>query len=164
MSDKEIEQEIQAKGLTAPRVTPEDLKDNIAHTEIVKHVSVTGQVLRWAVLTTQDGFAVTGKPSCSVSSENDDPSIGKSIAVENAENELWPLMGYALKQNISNGNSRAQQVEYVNRAAVEGHTPYFGIKDANWLSDDCLKIEYELAQAYYEPAPGEKAPLRDLGE
>ncbi len=100
MLDKDIEQEIQAKGLTAPRVTQEELKANIAHIEIVKHVSVTGQVLRWAVLTTQNGFAVTGKPSCAVSSENDDPSIGKSIAVENAENELWALMGYALKQKL----------------------------------------------------------------
>lgn len=118
MSDKDIEQKIQEKGLTAPRVTPEDLKANIAHTEIVKHVSVTGQVLRWAVLTTKNGFAVTGKPSCSVSSENDNEDIGKEVAIENAESELWPLMGYALKQNISNGKSRAQQVEYDNRADV----------------------------------------------
>lgn len=100
MSDKDIEQEIHEKGLTAPRVTPEDLKANITNIEIVKHVSVTGQVLRWAILTTQNGFAVTGKPSCSVSSENDDPSIGKRIAVENAESELWALMGYALKQKL----------------------------------------------------------------
>lgn len=164
MSDKDIEQEIQAKGLTAPRITRDEMIANIAHTEIVKHVSVTGQVLRWAIITTKNGFAVTGKPSCAVSSENDNEAIGKQIALENAEIELWPLMGYALKQNICNGKSRAQQVEYVNRAVVEGHTSYYGLKDANWLSDDCLKIEYELAQAYYEPAPGEKAPLRDLGE
>lgn len=100
MSDKDIEQEIQEKGLTAPRVTREDLLANIYHTEIVKHVSVTGQVLRWAILTTQNGFAVTGKPSCSVSSENDDEEIGKEIAIENAEGELWALMGYALKQKL----------------------------------------------------------------
>lgn len=30
MSDREIEQEIQAKGLTAPRVTPADIEANIA--------------------------------------------------------------------------------------------------------------------------------------
>ena len=114
MSDKDIEQEIQDKGLTAPRVTREDLKNNIAHIEIVKHVSVTGQVLRWAVLTTQNGFAVTGKPSCSVSSENDDPGIGKSIAVENAESELWALMGYALKQRLHDcgGHTKEENFEH----------------------------------------------------
>lgn len=30
-TDQAIEQEIQAKGLTAPRVTPADLQANIAH-------------------------------------------------------------------------------------------------------------------------------------
>lgn len=96
-----IEQEIQAKGLTAPRVTRDDMIANIAHTEIVKHVSVTGQVLRWAIITTKNGFAVTGKPSCAVSAENDNEAIGKQIALKNAENELWPLMGYALKEKLS---------------------------------------------------------------
>lgn len=101
MNDKDIESEIQAKGLTAPRVTRDDMIANIAHTEIVKHVSVTGQVLRWAIITTKNGFAVTGKPSCAVSSENDDEAIGKQIALKNAEDELWPLMGYALKEKLS---------------------------------------------------------------
>lgn len=101
MSDKDIEQQIQAKGLTAPRITRDDMIANIAHTEIVKHVSVTGQVLRWAIITTKNGFAVAGKPSCAVSSENDNEAIGKQIALENAENELWPLMGYALKEKLS---------------------------------------------------------------
>lgn len=73
---------------------------NIAHTEIIKHVSVTGQVLRWAILTTKSGFAVPGKPSCAVSSENDDEELGNRIALESAENELWPLMGYALKEKL----------------------------------------------------------------
>ena len=101
MSDKDIESEIQAKGLTAPRVTRDDMIANIAHAEIVKHVSITGQVHRWAIITTKNGFAVTGKPSCAVSSENDDEAIGKHIALTNAENELWPLMGYALKEKLS---------------------------------------------------------------
>lgn len=101
MNDKDIESEIQAKGLTAPRVTRDDMIANIAHTEIVKHVSVTGQVLRWAIITTKNGFAVTGKPSCAVSSENDDEAIGKQIALTNAEDELYPLMGYALKEKLS---------------------------------------------------------------
>lgn len=99
-TDSAIEAEIQAKGKTAPRVTPDDLAANIVDTEIVKHVSHSGQILRWAVLTTSSGFAVTGRPSAAVSAENDDPEIGVATAIENARNELWPLMGYALKQRL----------------------------------------------------------------
>lgn len=100
MSDIQIENEIQAKGPTAPRVTPADIEANIAGIEIVKHVSKTGQVLRWAILTTASGFAAVGKPSVSVSSANDDRAIGEKIAIDNSRNELWPLMGYALKQKL----------------------------------------------------------------
>lgn len=95
-----IEQEIQAKGLTAPRVTPADIEANIVDTEIVKHVSKSGQVLRWAVITTRNGFSVAGKPSCSVSNENDNAEIGEKVAIANCKDELWPLMGYELKQRL----------------------------------------------------------------
>lgn len=100
-TDASIEQELQAKGKTAPRVTPTDLDANIVHTEIVRHVSHSGQVLRWAVLTTRSGFAVTGRPSAAVSAENDDAAIGEATAVDNARNELWPLMGYELKCRLA---------------------------------------------------------------
>jgi hypothetical protein len=100
MNDQTIEQEIQTKNLTAPRVSLSDLQANIAHTEIVKHVSTSGQILRWAVLTTANGFAVTGRPSASASSANDNAEIGEKIAIDNATQELWPLMGYALKQRV----------------------------------------------------------------
>lgn len=100
MNDQAIEKEIQAKGLTAPRVTLSDLEANIVDTEILKHVSKTGQVLRFAILTTANGFAVVGKPSVAVSAENDNAEIGDKIAIENAKTEIWPLMGYALKQKL----------------------------------------------------------------
>lgn len=99
-SDAAVERELVAKGKTAPRVTPDDLAANIIDTEIVKHVSHSGQILRWAVLTTRSGFAVTGRPSAAVSAENDDPEIGVATAIANARDELWPLMGYALKQQL----------------------------------------------------------------
>lgn len=99
--DQTTEQEIVDKGLTAPRVTLADLESNIVDTEIVKHVSKTGQVLRWAVLTTLNGFAVVGKPSVAVSPENDRADIGERLAIDNARNELWPLMGYALRNEIA---------------------------------------------------------------
>jgi len=101
MTDNAIEQEIQSKGLTAPRITPSDLEANISDVEIVKHVSKSGQVLRWAVITTNNGYAVVGKPSCSVSSANDNAELGEKIAVSNSKDEMWPLMGYALKQKLA---------------------------------------------------------------
>lgn len=98
--DSAIEQEIKAKGLTAPRVTPDDLNANITDVEIVKHISRGGQVLRWAVITTKSGYAVVGNPSVAVSPQNDDEEIGKKVAFENSKNQLWPLMGYALKESL----------------------------------------------------------------
>lgn len=83
-----------------PKLALADLHANIAHKEIVKHVTNSGQVLRWCVITTQSGFAVTGRPSCAVCSSNDNEEMGEKIATDNAINELWPLMGYALKQEI----------------------------------------------------------------
>ena len=68
--------------------------------EYATHVAPSGQVLRWCVITTQNGFAVTGKPSASVSKENDNEEIGKSVAYYNARSELWPLMGYLLTEKL----------------------------------------------------------------
>ena len=100
--DSAIEQEIKAKGLTAPRVTPADIAANIKSVEYVKHVSAGGQVLRWAVITTTSGYAVVAHPSVAVSPENDDEDIGKKVAFENSRNAMWPLIGYALKERLSN--------------------------------------------------------------
>lgn len=103
--DSSIEQRLQDAKCTAPRLSPKDIDANIKHVEYVKHISHGGQVLRWAVITTLNGFAVTGRPSASVSPENDRQDIGESVALENAKSELWPLMGYALKQKLSEGGA-----------------------------------------------------------
>ncbi len=95
-----LEREIQAKANKAPRVTPDDLQAEIEHVEIVKHVSHSGQVLRWAVLTARNGYAVVGRPSVSVSPENDNAEIGERIALENSTEELWPLLGFRLRDNL----------------------------------------------------------------
>ena len=101
MTDQDIEIQIQEKGLNAPPVTLADLEKNITEVEYVKHVSVSGKVLRWAVITTKNGFAVTGRPSAAVSVENDDQETGEQVAFANAKSELWPLMGYALTNTLS---------------------------------------------------------------
>lgn len=101
MTKQNIEQEIQANGLTAPRVTPADIDANIADIEIVKHITKSGKVLRWAVITTQNGFAVVGKPSASVSVENDNEEVGAKVATANSREEMWPLMGYELQSKLA---------------------------------------------------------------
>jgi hypothetical protein len=52
------------------------------------------------VITTASGYAVVGKPSASVSPENDDAEIGQKIALENSKGELWSLMGYELQGKL----------------------------------------------------------------
>lgn len=119
MNDKAIEEEIQAKGLTAPRVTPSDIEANIASewyftaadgvvgagVEAINiglnqnplHESM--HLLTFCVLVLKNGFSVTGESACA-SPENFDAEIGRRIARQNAVNKIWPLMGYALKQKL----------------------------------------------------------------
>lgn len=100
-SDSGIERLIQAKNLNAPRVKPGDIDAAIASTEIVKHITSSGKVLRWAVLTAANGYAVVGRPSVSVSAENDDHEVGVAVAIANSKNEFWPLLGYELSTKLS---------------------------------------------------------------
>ncbi|MBD1554779.1 Gp49 family protein [Pseudomonas typographi] len=119
MSDSAIEQEIQDKGLTAPRVTPADLRANIraeiyftgdqaaAVSQNLKseysegdHVLAPLALLTFCVLVLRNGFTVTGESACA-SPENFDAEVGRKIARANAEQKIWPLMGYALKQRLA---------------------------------------------------------------
>ena len=109
MSDKEIEQEIQAKGLTAPRVTPADIEACIAseHYFTASEAAKCGgtepyplDLLTFCVLVLRNGFTVTGESACA-SPENFDAELGKKIARQNAVNKIWPLEGYLLKERLS---------------------------------------------------------------
>ncbi len=57
------------------------------------------ELLTFCVLVLRNGFTVTGESACA-SPENFDADIGKKIARANAEQKIWPLMGYALKQDL----------------------------------------------------------------
>lgn len=116
MTDNQIETEIQAKGLTAPRITPTDIGANIASefyftaTEGVLGSSEMGTIpagrarsldlLTFCVLVLRNGFTVTGESACA-SPDNFDPEIGRKIARQNAVAKIWPLMGYELKCRLS---------------------------------------------------------------
>jgi hypothetical protein len=119
ITDSDIEKEIVAKGLTAPRVTPADIEANIigvyyftasngvdgAHIERHGHLEKTGDVheelalLTFCVLVLKNGFTVTGKSACA-SPENFDAELGRKVAHQNAIDQCWPLMGYALKEKL----------------------------------------------------------------
>ena len=49
MSEAETEQKIVEAGLTVPRLSPAALDAAIQSVEYVKHVTHSGQVLRWCV-------------------------------------------------------------------------------------------------------------------
>lgn len=117
MSDQSIEQEIQAKGLTAPRITPDDLEATIvSEFYFTAGQGVLGESemgtrpagiadslnrLTLCVLVLKNGFTVTGESACA-SPENFNADIGRKIARQNAVNKVWPLLGYELRSKLAN--------------------------------------------------------------
>lgn len=93
-NEQKIEQEIQEKGLTAPRLTP-DLIDSAIVDEDYYVFEKT--MMTVCCLTLKNGFNVIGESACA-SPENFNAEIGRKIARENARNKVWELEGYLLKQ------------------------------------------------------------------
>lgn len=120
MTDNQIETEIQAKGLTAPRITPADIGANIVREHYFTAANgVLGaciddsvpmhedaqesksplHLLTFCVLELRNGFTVTGESACA-SPENFKAEIGRKIARANAVQKVWPLLGFALKERL----------------------------------------------------------------
>lgn len=107
-TDAAIEQEIVAKGLTAPRVTPARIEEVIAGEYFFTADKATEgcpqfdslKLLTFCVLVLKNGFTVTGESACA-SPENFDAALGQKIARQNAVNKIWPLEGYLLRQQLS---------------------------------------------------------------
>lgn len=95
-NEAQIENEIQAKGLNAPRLTPADIDAAILHEQF--HV-FHGTTFTVCLLTLQNGFQVSGESACA-SPENFDAEIGRKIASQNARSKVWQLEGYLLKQRL----------------------------------------------------------------
>lgn len=96
-NDIEIEKEIQAKGLNAPRLNPDMIDATIVSEQY--HV-FPGTTLTVCALTLRNGYIVTGE-SAAASPENFDKAIGRKIARENARNKIWGLEGYLLRERLS---------------------------------------------------------------
>ena len=115
-TDQAIEAEIQAKGLTAPRITPAAIEANIkteaffTAADGVRGATPGGlrtyvpeqehRLLTFCVLTLANGFTVTGESACA-SPENFDADVGRKIARQNAVQKIWPLMGYELRSTLA---------------------------------------------------------------
>jgi hypothetical protein len=114
-----IEQEIKAKGLAAPRVTPASVEatilsehyftagDAVEATAADEQVGVADisslHLLTICVLVLRNGFTVTGESACA-SPDNFDADLGRRIARMHAVEKIWPLEGYALKTMLALGN------------------------------------------------------------
>lgn len=112
-TEKQIEREIQAKGLNALRLTPSHIDSKIkairyltgdvapvfAHEDYFAKEDKSTPRLTICILTLENGFTVTGESACA-SPENFDKLIGQKIAYENARNKIWMLEGYLLKQKL----------------------------------------------------------------
>ena len=129
-TDREFEQMLQDKGLNAPRITPDMVQANISSVSYFTALDgVRGEaagncdsdtrlgdiiyldgtadevslgMLTFCVLVLRNGFTVTGESACA-SPENFDAEAGRIAARRNAENKIWPLMGYELKCRLAKG-------------------------------------------------------------
>jgi hypothetical protein len=128
VTDQDIEKEIQAKGLTAPRVTPESIAAVIASEHYftaaqganratedeafaannrslrvnlsAREAPAPLHLLTFCALVLKNGFTVTGESACA-SPENFDAQLGRKIARQHAVNKVWQLEGYLLRQRLA---------------------------------------------------------------
>lgn len=91
-----IEAEIQAKGLTAPRLTPAGISNKIRG---AYYHLFPGTTLTVCAIEMENGFLVTGE-SATVTPENFDERIGRILAFENAHDKIWALEGYLLRERL----------------------------------------------------------------
>jgi hypothetical protein len=104
-----VEQEINAKGLNAPRIGPRDLEAEISEEYYFTAASAlkgtpgesspSCKLLTICVLVLRNGFTVTGESACA-SAANFDADLGRRIARQHAVEKMWPLLGYHLKQTL----------------------------------------------------------------
>lgn len=93
----------------APRVTLADIEaamevrydftaDRALGPGVPIHLSL--QLLSICILVMKNGFTVIGK-SAPASPENFNAKLGRQFAYEDAIRQLWPLMGFALREKLA---------------------------------------------------------------
>ena len=133
-----LEEEIVAKGLIAPRITPADIETNLKseyyftaeqavaatvhqQDELTRLAGWDGELklLTFCVLVTKNGFTVTGESACA-SPKNFYAELGRKIARDNAIEKLWPLMGYELKTKLHEEEAKNALVAALGEDDCEG--------------------------------------------
>jgi hypothetical protein len=117
----EAAEALSAKGAVAPRVSVQDIENSIDHAFYVTAAeAVSGipnrepgfippslEILTLCILVMANGWVVIGK-SAPASPENFDPEKGQKFAYEDAVRQLWPLMGFALKERLQTQELREE--------------------------------------------------------
>ncbi len=120
-TDNDIEAEIKAKGLTAPRVTPQSIEakirgeyyftgaeaawgafmiaQNDAEVKAIEDGTPLAY-LTFCVLILENGFTVVGTSGVA-SPENFNAEIGRKVARAKAVDQIWPLEGYLLRDQLA---------------------------------------------------------------
>ncbi len=93
-----IEQEIQRKGLTAPRVTPARINDLVSAASVQFFV-FPGTTVTVCCVQLLNGVTLVGESACA-SPDNFNRELGERIALDNAKAKLWPLEGYLLREQL----------------------------------------------------------------
>ena len=99
-----------ADGKTAPRVSLADIEANIvgeyyaplSHAFPDDSIPASFCIVTLCALHLRNGFTILGK-SAPASPENFNAELGRKLAYENAVDQLWPLMGYALREKLASG-------------------------------------------------------------
>ena len=101
-----------AEGRTAPRVSLADIENAIKHqlfatgSDIEQAVyghssaSSTLGLLTICLIEMKNGFTIIGK-SAPASAANFDAELGRKLAYEDAIRQIWPLMGFALRDKLA---------------------------------------------------------------
>lgn len=72
-------------------------------------------LLTFCVLTLRNGFTVTGQSACA-SPENFSAEIGRKVARADAIRQVWPLLGYALRDRLHGMADRIAAAEAIQQA------------------------------------------------
>lgn len=109
ISSLDVSEQISARGATHPRVSLADMEAAIeaenylnagdAAERVGQPATAPMHLMTLCFLTMRNGFVVIGK-SAPASPENFDAAKGRTFAREDAIRQLWPLMGFALRQQI----------------------------------------------------------------
>ncbi|WP_165675376.1 Gp49 family protein [Metapseudomonas otitidis] len=101
--DKALEAQILAKGLTAPRVLPEQIDDLVDQLSFHTYV-IPGTTVTVAAAIAPGNIVVALGKSGAASAANFDEMVGRNRAISRAKDaargQLWELEGYRLKRNL----------------------------------------------------------------